>query len=93
MSDLAAMEAELLAAVEGAPDLAGLDAVRVGALGKSGSVSALLKTLGQLPPDERRTRGPEINGLRDRVAAAVAARRETLEAARSTPASPPSGWT
>ncbi len=81
MSDLATLEADLTAAVAGAANLAALDAVRVAALGKSGSVSALLKTMGSLSPDERRARGPEINGLRDRVTAAIAARRETLEAA------------
>jgi phenylalanyl-tRNA synthetase alpha chain len=81
MSDLAALEAELLHAVVAAGDLAALESVRVGALGKAGSVSALLKTLGSLPPEERKVRGPEINGLRDRVQAAIATRREALEAA------------
>ena len=80
MSDLSALEAELLSAVASAGDLAALEAVRVGALGRSGSVSALLKGMGALPPEARRTRGPEVNGLRDRVAAALSARRETLEA-------------
>jgi phenylalanyl-tRNA synthetase alpha chain len=81
MSDLSALESDLTAAVAAAADIAALEAVRVAALGKTGSVSVLLKTLGSLSPDERRVRGPEINGLRDRVAAAIAARRETLEAA------------
>ena len=81
MSDLAVQEAELLSAVAAAADLPALEAVRVAALGKSGSVSALLKSLGSLSPDERRDRGPEINGLRDRVQAAITARREVLEAA------------
>jgi phenylalanyl-tRNA synthetase alpha chain len=79
MSDLAALEADLLRAVDDAADLSALESVRVGALGKSGSVSALLKTLGALSPEERRTRGPEINGLRDRVQAAISARRQILE--------------
>jgi phenylalanyl-tRNA synthetase alpha chain len=62
-------------------EFAALEAVRVSALGKSGSISQLLKSLGSMSQDERRTRGPEINGLRDRVQAAIAARREQLEAA------------
>jgi len=81
MTDLIKLEAELSAAVAAAADVAGLEAVRVSALGKSGSVSELLKTMGQLSPDERRERGPLINGLRDRLAAAIAARKATLEAA------------
>ncbi len=73
-------EAELLAAVQGAADLAALDAVRVSALGKTGSISQMLKSLGAMSPDERKARGPEINGLRDRVAGAIAVRKEQLEA-------------
>ena len=81
MTDLAALEAELTAAVGDAADLPGLEAVRVAALGKAGSISALLKGMGALSPDERRARGPLVNGLRDRVAAIIAARREALEGA------------
>ena len=81
MSDLATLEAEIVSAVEASADLAGLDAVRVTALGKSGSISALLKGLGAMGPDERREQGPLINGLRDRVQAALAARKSALEAA------------
>src|SRR3982750_3821105 len=81
MTDLTQLEAELSAAVAAAPDVAALEAVRVAALGKSGSVSELLKTLGAMSPDERRERGPAINGLRDRISAAIAERRAALEAA------------
>jgi phenylalanyl-tRNA synthetase alpha chain len=81
MTDLSRMEAELTAQVAAAADVAALEAVRVAALGKQGSVSALLKTLGAMTPEERRDRGPLINGLRDRVAAAIAARKAELEAA------------
>ena len=55
--------------------------MRVAALGKSGSVSALLKTLGGMTPDQRKEQGPLINGLRDRVTAELAARREALKGA------------
>ena len=79
MTDLRALETELLAAITAAPDEAALEAVRVAALGKSGSVSALLKTLGTMPPEQRKEQGPLINGLKDRVAAAIATRRDALE--------------
>ena len=81
MTDLSKLEAELNAAVAGASDLNALEAVRVGALGKQGQVSALLKTLGSMTPEERQTEGPQINDLRDRVAAALAARKAELDAA------------
>jgi phenylalanyl-tRNA synthetase alpha chain len=81
MTDLTALESELTAAIAAAGDLAAIEAVRVAALGKQGSVSALLKGLGAMSPDERRVAGPAINGLRDRIAAAVAEKKAALEAA------------
>ena len=80
MSDIAKLETELLTAVASAKDEAALEAVRVGALGKSGSVSALLKTLGSITPDERKAQGPAINGLKDKVGTAIAARKDELAA-------------
>ncbi|WP_181700402.1 phenylalanine--tRNA ligase subunit alpha [Chthonobacter albigriseus] len=81
MSDLASLETEILAAVDGAADEAALEGVRVAALGKKGSISELLKTLGAMSPDERRTRGAAINEAKDRVAAAIADRRGVLRRA------------
>jgi phenylalanyl-tRNA synthetase alpha chain len=79
MTDLRALETELLAAVAHAGDEPALEAVRVAALGRNGSISALLKTLGTLPPETRKEQGPLINGLKDRVTAAIAARKEALK--------------
>ncbi len=78
MTDLDSLERDLLAQVSAAPDEGALDAVRVAALGKKGSVSDLLKTLGAMTPDERKERGPLINGLRDRVQTALLARKTSL---------------
>ena len=78
MADLATLERDLLTQVEGAADEAALEAVRVSALGKKGSVSELLKTLGAMTPDERKEKGPLINGLRDKVQTAIASRKEAL---------------
>jgi phenylalanyl-tRNA synthetase alpha chain len=79
MSDIDQLQQSILNEVSGAPDEAALEAVRVAALGKSGSVSALLKTLGAMTPDERKIKGPAINGLKDAVNAALAARRDALK--------------
>src|SRR2546426_192154 len=68
-----------MAAIAAASDEAVLEAVRVAALGKKGSVSELLKTLGSMPGEERKQKGPLINGLKDRVTKAIAARREALK--------------
>jgi phenylalanyl-tRNA synthetase alpha chain len=81
MSDIARLEQQLLADIAAAPDEAALETVRVLALGKSGSVSALLKTLGTMTPDERKVNGPLINGLKDAIGAALAARKDALKSA------------
>ena len=81
MSDLSALKDETLAAIESAGDEAALEAVRVAALGKKGSISALLATLGKLGPDERKSRGAAINALKDAVTEALAARRAVLRKA------------
>src|SRR5882724_13212476 len=79
MNDIGALEGELMRMVETAADEAALEPVRVAALGKKGSISALLATLGKMSPEERRERGPLINGLKEAVTAAIAARREALK--------------
>src|SRR5437667_8654625 len=81
MPAIAALEQEIMNAVAAATDEAALEAVRVAALGKSGSVSALLRTLGTMTPDERKQQGPLINGLKERVTEALGARREVLKRA------------
>src|SRR5882757_3003063 len=81
MSDIEKLEQQLLTEIGAATDEAALEAVRVAALGKSGSVSALLRTLGSLTPDERKAQGPLINGLKDKVGTAIATRREALKGA------------
>jgi phenylalanyl-tRNA synthetase alpha chain len=79
MSDIQALERQILDAVANAADEAALEAVRVSALGKKGLVSELLKTLGSMTQDERKTNGPQFNTLRDVVAGAIAARKAALE--------------
>ena len=81
MTDTAALQAEILSAIDAAASPDVLEGVRVGALGKSGSVTALLKTLGGLSPDERQVAGPRFNGLREAVASALAARKAELDSA------------
>ncbi len=78
MTDISTLERDILGAMASAPDEAALETVRVAALGKKGSISELLKTLGGMSADERKVNGPLFNGLRDKVAAAIAARKSEL---------------
>lgn len=81
MKDLESLVTRTLADIGSSADLAALDAVRVAALGKKGSVTELLKGLGRLPASDRRTAGAAINAAKDRITAALDARRMELEAA------------
>jgi phenylalanyl-tRNA synthetase alpha chain len=79
VTDIGQLETELTGAVAAASDEAALEAVRVAALGKKGAISELLRTLGTMTPEERKDQGPLINGLKERVTQAIAARREALK--------------
>jgi phenylalanyl-tRNA synthetase alpha chain len=78
MSDIHTLEREILGSVKAAPDEAALETIRVAALGKKGSISELLKTLGSMSAEERKINGPLFNGLRDKVGEAIAARKAEL---------------
>jgi len=81
MSDISVLKDDLLCAIAAAADEAALEAVRVAALGKKGSISALLATLGKMSPEERKSQGAAINAVKDAVTEAIAARREVLKSA------------
>ncbi|CAN5738931.1 phenylalanine--tRNA ligase subunit alpha [soil metagenome] len=67
--------------IAAAPSLAALQDVRVKYLGKKGSVTAQLKGLGALSPDERRQVGADINRVKAALEAAVEVRKSVLERA------------
>jgi len=79
MAELDQLETELVGRIGAAADEPALEAIRVAALGKKGSVSGLLKTLGGMTPDERKVMGPAINGLKVRVGEAIQSRKAVLQ--------------
>ena len=78
---LAKIRAEALAAFAGAQDSAQLDALRVQYLGKKGELTAVLKMMGKLSPEERPQMGQLANDVRAAVGRAVEERGGELEAA------------
>jgi phenylalanyl-tRNA synthetase alpha chain len=72
---------QALAAIADAANSKSLDDLRVAYLGKSGEITSQLKTLGNLPPDERKARGAEVNEAKEQVAAAIESKKLTLETA------------
>ncbi|MBW3166773.1 phenylalanine--tRNA ligase subunit alpha [Qipengyuania flava] len=79
MTDLEQLKTDALTRIANAPDAAALEALRIEFLGKQGSISGLMKTLGKMSPEERQVQGPLLNGLRTQANDAIAARKEVLE--------------
>lgn len=75
------MGSEALGRIAAAQDAAVLESLRVEFLGKQGSISALLKTLGKMTPEERQAEGPKIHALRESVQIALTERKAALDAA------------
>src|SRR6185312_3321852 len=73
------LEQTILGEIAAAGDEAALETVRVASLGKKGSISALLATLGKMSPDERKSEGAKINLAKDAVTEAMTARRDLLK--------------
>ena len=73
------LQARFSEEIAAAADLAALDAVRVAALGKSGEVTQLLKSLGGMDAETRAAEGPRIHALREAVTEGISARKAALE--------------
>lgn len=81
MSDIETLSARALADIAAAQTPEAVEALRVGLLGKQGSITAQLKQLGALAPEQRKAAGEAINRARDEVSAALSARKAVLEEA------------
>ena len=82
MDELDSLRTELMQAVAAAADLDGLEAARVAALGRRGTLTARLKDVGRLAPEARRTEGARLNTLKDALALAIEARKAELAQAQ-----------
>ena len=80
MTDLPTLQSDALARIDAASDADALEALRIEFLGKQGSISALMKTLGKMSPEERQEQAPKIQGARTAVADALAARKDAFDA-------------
>ena len=81
MSEIESLSTRALADIAGARDPDALEGLRVGLLGKQGSITTQLKQLGALPAEERKAAGEAINRVRDAVGQALAERKAVLEEA------------
>ncbi|MBM3513399.1 MAG: phenylalanine--tRNA ligase subunit alpha [Alphaproteobacteria bacterium] len=81
MNDLDTLRGELMTAIAAANDGDAIEAVRVDALGKKGRVTGLMKTLGAMDAEARKTFGQRLNQLKDEISAALDARKSALATA------------
>jgi phenylalanyl-tRNA synthetase alpha chain len=79
MDDLDKLRDELTSAVANAASTAALEQVRVDALGKKGRITAMMKGLGAMDPDQRREAGQALNVVKSEIAEAIEARKADLE--------------
>lgn len=83
MSDIEQLVTAALGDIAAAGSSGALEELRVAVLGKSGTLTAQLKQLGALDPEQRRQRGAEVNAAKERVSAALAARKDELARAET----------
>jgi phenylalanyl-tRNA synthetase alpha chain len=76
-----ALKLPALSEIENAPTLAALEEIRVKLIGKAGSITALVKTLGSMTDDERKSKGPQFHALRTFISDALTTRKAALESA------------
>lgn len=79
MSELETLEKDLLTAIKSATDLKSLDEIRVSAIGKKGSISALMSGLGKMEPEQRKTFGQAVNAVKQSVSTMLDERKADLE--------------
>lgn len=78
--DLTSIEAYVKEGLSQAQSMEALEALRVGVLGKKGSLTQIMRSMGKVAPDQRPVMGQLANTVRGNVEAALAARREELSA-------------
>ena len=79
--ELSSLRASTLADIEAAETSAQLEAVRVAVLGKSGTLTGYLRSMGQVPKEERAAVGKAVNEARVAVEEALGAAKAKLDAA------------
>ena len=82
MENVNRIVAEGIAAIEAAQDFNALEQIKARYLGKTGELTGLLKTLGQMSPEERKTIGAHINECKNQFQTAFNSKRDALNEAK-----------
>ncbi|MFT6431603.1 MAG: phenylalanyl-tRNA synthetase alpha chain [Halopseudomonas sp.] len=81
MENLDALVGQALKAIEQADDVSTLEQIRVQYLGKKGELTQVMKTLGNIPNEERPKVGAMVNEAKEQVSSELNTRKSTMEAA------------
>lgn len=73
------LKEKLTGIISAANDMDALESARVQALGKKGEITALMKTLGGMDPEERKEKGPQLNALKDEIAELIDHQKDALQ--------------
>ena len=79
MDNLDALKIKLEGVISNAADLSELEQVRISSLGKKGQITALMKNLNNLDPENRKAAGKELNILKQAITKAIENRKTDLE--------------
>ncbi len=78
-ADLEKLEHQLLESIDNTDSETALEEVRIGALGKKGTISSQMKGLGKLDPETRKATGQALNSIKIRISEALGVRRDVLK--------------
>ena len=81
MESLDAVSSEIIDAIATADSLDVLEAIRIDALGKKGRISLMMRELGRMNAEDRRTAGQKLNKVKDNIANAIDAKQKILATA------------
>ena len=79
MTHASQLKNDIAQKIDAANDLGALDEVRVTALGKKGAITEMMKSLGKMTPEERKTEGAALNALKDEIASLLDEKQKRLK--------------
>lgn len=81
VEEIQALRTETMDAIAGAADSDALNDIRIKVVGKSGTLTAYLRSMGQIPADQRAEVGKTVNAARNEIEEALESKKAELKTA------------
>lgn len=81
VEEIQALRTETMDAIAGAADSDALNDIRIKVVGKSGTLTAYLRSMGQIPADQRAKVGKTVNAARNEIEEALESKKAELKTA------------